>query len=371
MPHLLALHAVSLLQPQWLQEVLNSYATDTQSQELLAQLAISSPNSQGFYLDQGIIKKGTQIWVGNNSALQTKLIAAFHSSALGGHSGVGATYHRMRKLFYWKGLKADVDNFVKQCEICQKSKHSTTLPAGLLQPLPIPSRVWQDISMDFIEGLPKSEGYTVILVIIDRLTKYGHFIPLKHPYTATIVAHAFLDNIVKLYGLPRSIVSDRDQIFTSRFWQHLFTKYKITLSLSTAYHPQTDGQTERLNQCLEMYVRCAVQDAPTTWKAWLPLAQIWYNSSHHSALGCSPAKALYGIDPNLGGYPLTTPDTPIEVAEVITHRAEHLELLKQRLLQAQNRMKVQADKHRLDKEFSVGDQVLLKLQPYTQSSVAS
>ena len=103
-----------------------------------------------------------------------------------------------------------MDNFVKQCEICQKSKHSTTLPAELLQPLPIPSRVWQDISMDFIEGLPKSEGYTVILVIIDRLTNYGHFIPFKHPYTSTAVAHAFLDNIVKLYGLPRSIVSDRD-----------------------------------------------------------------------------------------------------------------------------------------------------------------
>ena len=103
----------------------------------------------------------------------------------------------------------------------------------------------------------------------------------------------------------------------------------------------------------------------------MPLAQIWYNSSHHTSLCCSPAKALYGTDPNLGGYPLTTQDTLVEVAQVIKHRAEHLELLKQHLLQAQNRMKMQADKHRLDKEFSVGDQVLLKLQPYTQSSVAN
>lgn len=120
----------------------------------------------------------------------------------------------------------------------------------------------------------------------------------------------------------------------------------------------------------DVFALCS-SGCPHYLESMVALAQIWYNSSHHSALGCSPTKALYGIDPNLGGYPLTTPDTPVEVAEVITHRAEHLELLKQRLLQAQNRMKVQADKHRLDKEFSVGDQVLLKLQPYTQSSVAS
>lgn len=115
--------------------------------------------------------------------------------------------------------------------------------------------------MDFIEGLPKSEGHSVILVIVDRLTKFAHFIPRKHPYTAMTVSQLFVDNVVKLHGLPSTIVIDRDSIFVSSFWKHLFKVYRVNLTLSTAYHPQTDGQTERVNQCLEMYLRCSGQDA--------------------------------------------------------------------------------------------------------------
>lgn len=126
-----------------------------------------------------------------------------------------------------------------------------------------------------------------------------------------------MDNIVKLHGLPKSIVSDRDTIFVSTFWKELFKLYKVTLALSTAYHPQSDGQTERVNQCLEMYLRCLVQDAPRTWKSWLPLAKLWYNSTFHSSIGCSPFKALYGTEPNLGVNTNIPTDTAVPVSEVI------------------------------------------------------
>jgi len=172
----------------------------------------------------------------------------------------------MKKHFAWKGTKMDVENFVKQCNICQHAKHSLQHPMGLLQPLPILGGVLQDLTMDFIEGLPKSEGYIVFLVVVDRLTKYAHFLPIRHPYTALMVAQTFLDTVVKLHGLLASIVIDRDTIFVSHFWKELFKLYRVNLQLSIAYHPQTDGQPERVNQCLEMYLRCAVHNSPKSWK---------------------------------------------------------------------------------------------------------
>lgn len=135
------------------------------------------------------------MWIGQNSALQTKLITFCHSNAIGGHSGRAATYHRFKRHFAWKGMKLDVENFIKQCTICQQSKHSNTHPLGLLKPLPVHQGIWRDLSMDFIEGLPKSKGYSVILVIVDRLTKYAHFIPVKHPYTAATIADRFFEQL--------------------------------------------------------------------------------------------------------------------------------------------------------------------------------
>jgi hypothetical protein len=182
-PALLSLPACTEVRPLWLWEVINSYATDQFVQDLIQQLALSSPNSEGYSLYQGIIRLGQQIWVGENSVLRTKLIHAFHSSAVGGHSGVQATYNRLKKQFQWRGMKHDVDSFVKQCCVCQQVKHERVHPVGLLQPLSIPEDMRQDISMDFIEGLPKSEGFNSILVVVDILSKYAHFIPLKHPFT--------------------------------------------------------------------------------------------------------------------------------------------------------------------------------------------
>jgi hypothetical protein len=131
---------------------------------------------------------GSQIWIGDNSTLITKIITAFHSCALGSHSRVQATYVRLKKLFHWRGMKSDVESFVKQCSFCQMTKAERIHSAGLLQPLLVPQGAWQDITMDFIEEFPWSDGFNSILVVVDRFSKYAHFIPLKHPFTASYVA---------------------------------------------------------------------------------------------------------------------------------------------------------------------------------------
>jgi hypothetical protein len=151
-----------------------------------------------------------------------------------------------------------VDEFIKQCSVCQVAKHEHCKSPGLLCPLHIPTDAWQDISMDFIDGFPKCGGYSVILVIVDRFTKYAHFISLRHPCTTTSVVQAFFSNIAKLHGLLKTIVSDRDKIFTSHFWKELFQLLDTKLCLSSTHHAQSDGQTKRLNQCLETYLRCVV-----------------------------------------------------------------------------------------------------------------
>jgi hypothetical protein len=369
--HVLHLDMISSCRPDWVKEVYHSYDVDSSAQELLTELAVSSPNSKGYSLEQGLIKYQGRIYIGANSALQTKLIANLHDSAAGGHSGIQATYQRVRKLFFWPGLKTAVEEFVKQCLICQQAKHEHTHPAGTLQPLPIPTQIWEHLTMDFITGLPLSDGADVIMVVVDRLTKSAHFLALRHPYTALQVAHLFLDNVVRLHGVPRSIVSDRDAVFTSVMWREIMKSVGTTLNYSTAHHPQTDGQSERVNQCLEQYLRCFVQDCPRKWRRALPMAEFWYNSSVHSSLGCSPFKALYGVDPSFGAMPNVSVATDSPVFDAMTERQALTDMIRAQLQRAQDRIKRQADKQRTDREFSVGDSVLLKLQPYAQSSVVN
>lgn len=147
--------------------------------------------------------------------------------------------------------------------------------------------------MDFIEGLPRSSGKEVILVVVDKLTKYAHFVGLSHPYSAHSIAVAFLDNIFKLHGMLTTIVRDRDTVFVGSFWKELFGLHGVELAKSTAYHPQTDGQTEVVNRCLETYVRCMTHEHHSKWMKWLALAEWWYNTNFHNSTQLTPFEAVY------------------------------------------------------------------------------
>ncbi|KAL9437883.1 hypothetical protein AB3S75_023702 [Citrus x aurantiifolia] len=150
--------------------------------------------------------------------LRESLLYEAHDTKIGGHSGVLRTYKRLSQQFYWPAMFQAVREYVSKCKVCQQVKFDTLKPAGLLQPLPIPCQVWDDISLDFVEGLPSSQGKDTILVVVDRLSKFAHFISLTHPFSAKIVAEKFVEHVVKLHGMPKSIISDRDPIFISKFW---------------------------------------------------------------------------------------------------------------------------------------------------------
>jgi hypothetical protein len=208
-------NAISSVVPAWITEVVEGYQQDTATLDIIAKLTIDAQAVPNFTLQQGVLQLHGRIWIGSNPSLQLKLMKACHDSALGGHSGAPVTYRRMKQLFAWKGMKAAVLKFVQTCVTCQQAKPDRAKLPGKLQPLPVPSAAWQIISMDFVEGLPLSSSVNCILVVVDSFTKYAHFIPPRHPFTAAGVAKIFMNNIYKLHGMPLSIISDRDRIFTS------------------------------------------------------------------------------------------------------------------------------------------------------------
>ena len=195
----------------------------------------------------GYKARGGQLWykgklvLSPNSLHKEAIIREFHDTPVGGHSGIFRTFKRLAANFHWMGMKRDVQHYIQRFDVCQRNNHDTMTPTSLLQPLPISDWVWEDVSMDFIEGFPTSSGFSVILVVVNRLSKYGHFIALKHPYLAKMVVDTFVKEVVRLHGMPRSIVSDRDPVFTSRFWSEFFRLQGSELCMSSAYHPQTDG----------------------------------------------------------------------------------------------------------------------------------
>lgn len=213
--------SVSSIQTDLWEQLKQHWREDTALQQIIKELQSNAQSHLHYkWHNEALTRKGKLV-IGNNEALKRSILEWMHSSPQGGHSGIEVTARKVHTLFYWHKMKESVTEFIRLCRVCQKCKADLQAYPGLIQPLPIPNGIWEEITMDFVEGLPKSQGKDVIMVVIDRLSKYAHFIALAHPFSAIKVAQAYLDQVYKLHGSPKSIISDMDKIFISSFWSEL------------------------------------------------------------------------------------------------------------------------------------------------------
>jgi hypothetical protein len=314
--------------------------------------------------DKGILWYKDRICVPKEGYFRRTIMDEAHNSAYSIHPGATKMYMDLKQKYWWNGMKGDIAQFVAHCDTCQRIKAEHQKPAGLLQPLPIPVWKWDEIGIDFVVGLPMTrKGNDSIWVIVDRLTKVAHYLPVRTNYGGEKLAQLYVDNIVKLHGVPSRIVSDRGTQFTSRFWKGLHNAMGTKLDFSSAYHPQTIGQTERVNQIMEDMLRACVLTYGKDWEQSLPYAEFSYNNSYQASLGMSPFEALYGrkcrtplMWSEVGERTLVGPDLIKEAEDKV---AEIREMLKA----AQSRQKSYADKKRWEVRFTKGDLVYLKVSP--------
>jgi hypothetical protein len=287
-----------------------------------------------------------------------------HDSAYSIHPGSTKMYHDLKEKYWWYDLKRDVATHVAMCDVCQRLKAEHQRLAGLLQPLKVPEWKWEEIGMDFIVGLPHTRGgYDSIWVMVDRLTKVAHFIPVKTTYSGAQLAELYMSRIVCLHGVPKKIISDRGTQFTSRFWKRLHESMDTKLNFSSAYHPQTDGQMERTNQVLEDMLRACTLKHGRRWDKSFPYGEFSYNNSYQASLKMAPFEALYGRKCRTPLYWNQTGETQVFGPEILQEVEKQVQIIRENLKTSQSRQKSYADNTRRELIFEVGDFIYLKVSP--------
>ncbi|WVZ51471.1 LOW QUALITY PROTEIN: hypothetical protein U9M48_002616 [Paspalum notatum var. saurae] len=311
--------------------------------------------------EEGVVWYKQRLCVPNIESLQELILCEAHDSAYSMHPGSTKMYHDLKTRFWWYGMKHDVAEYVALCDTCQRVKAEHQRPTGLLQPLKIPEWKWKEIGMDFIVGLPRTQsGFDSIWVIVDRLLKVAHFIPVKERYTGKDLAKLFMSRIICLHGVPKRILSDRGTQFTSIFWKKLHEATGTKLDFSSAYHPQTDGQTERVNQILEDMLRACALSNKKSWDKSLSYAEFFYNNSYQASLKKAPFEVLYGRR-------CRTPLLWDQVREKVVFGPDMVKESERQVQEVRNnlksRQKSYADHRRRELTFEIGDHVYLKVLP--------
>ena len=287
-----------------------------------------------------------------------------HDMPMAGHFGVHKTLELVSRNYWWPHLRNYVEDYIRSCDACCRSKYPRHRPYGLLQPLQVPDGPWKSISMDFITDLPSSKGFDSILTVVDRFTKMAHFLPCTKTINSQETTDLVMREVFRHHGLPDDIISDRGPQFISTFWKHLFGLLQIDCKLSSSYHPETDGQTERTNQTLEQYLRCFINYQQDDWVDYLHFAEFSYNNSVHSSTKLTPFFANTGVHPRwtMLDHPKISKNPAAE--DRLCHIREIHIALSHHLQHAQATHKKFADRHRLNSssekpKFQVGDRVWL------------
>ncbi|MBW0466586.1 hypothetical protein O181_006301 [Austropuccinia psidii MF-1] len=296
-----------------------------------------------------------RVVIPSNEEIQLNIAQKRHDSPLAGHPGQEKTLKLIKRDFYWAGINQFIKDYVSSCQQCSRNKNIHHKKFGLLKPLSIPSGPWNSLSMDFITHLPLSNSFDLILVVVDRFSKMGIFIPAYGKITALDLAQIFISHVFSRQGLLVSIVSYRGSLFVSSFWTQSYQKLKISRDLSTAFHPETDGQTERVYQILEQYLWIYVSYHQDDWHTWLPLAEFAYNNAEHSSTKQSPFFTIYGRKPTFDSFHVSQ-DWP---AGKLSKKLQSVQqVVKEELESAIRRFKKYADRNRaIPPDFHPGDKV--------------
>lgn len=310
--------------------------------------------------DSGFLRLDNRIYVPDIGDLRLRVLRYKHDHLLSGHFGINKTLELIRREYTWPGIRSFVQDYVKSCTTCRRSKAPRHRPYGTLQQLPIPDKPWNSISMDFIEQLPSSSGFTAILVVVDRLSKQGIFIPTYDTITSPQLAQLFVLHIFSKHGVPSHVTSDRGSEFVSHFFRSLAKALDMTLHFTSGYHPEGDGQTERTNQTLEQYLRSYCNYQQDNWSDLLPLAEFAYNNAPSATTGLSPFFANKGYHPNLTIHPER--DLASAKAQEFAVDLEQLHVaLRSEIAEAQKRYQGPADSRRTPPpEFKNGSYAYVK-----------
>ena len=348
-----------VMEPEILSRIKSKQSEDPELARVIEQID-SRPD---FRIVEGVLYFQDRLCVPNIEELKNEIMTEAHHSRYTIHPGSTKMYQNLRNHYWWNNMKKEVAGFTARCLVCQQVKAERKQPPGLLKQLEVPDWKWEHITMDFISGLPSMHNKDSIWVIVDRLTKVAHFLPMNMKTPRDELARMYMEKVVTIHGVPLSIVSDRDPRFLGRFWTELQEALGTTLNFSTAYHPQTDGQTERTNQTLEDMLRACVLDFGKDWQKSLPLCEFAYNNSYHSSIGMAPFEALYGRR-------CRTPICWEEIGvrsfhgpSIVSDTSEKVKQIHDRLKIARSRQKSYADPKRRDLQFEIGEHVFLKVSP--------